>query len=203
MKSIILSLLTLSVLFLLSFTLGETLKIGDTMPMQDARVKDVKTEKEQLLKDFKKEKGLLIMFSCNTCPYVIKNQDRTNEICQYAQKLHLGVLILNSNEDFRNGVDSYDEMKKYYKSQNYNWSYAVDQNHSIADAFGANKTPECFLFDKDLKLVYHGAIDDNPSDATAVSRKHLQIAIDELTANKEITVKTSKSVGCSIKRKKN
>ena len=70
----------------------------------------------------------------------------------------------------------------------------------MADAFGANRTPECFLFDNNGKLAYHGAIDDNPSDAGSVSRKHLKEAINESVTGKEVTVKQSKSVGCSIKR---
>jgi len=76
----------------------------------------------------------------------------------------------------------------------------VDKNHEMADAFGANRTPECFLFDNNLKLVYHGAIDDNPSDETSVNRRHLKEAINELVAGKEISVKESRSVGCTIKR---
>jgi hypothetical protein len=98
-------------------------------------------------------------------------------------------------------VGSYDAMKTYAKAQNYKWYYAVDKNNEIADAFGANRTPECFLFNKELKLVYHGAIDDNPSDADNVKRKHLQEAINEMAAEKEISFKESRSVGCSIKRK--
>ena len=102
----------------------------------------------------------------------------------------------------RNSDDSYDDMKAYAKEQQYRWNYVVDANHEIADAFGANRTPECFLFDKNLKLVYHGAIDDNPSDASAVNRQHLKEAITELSGNREITVKESRSVGCTIKRNK-
>ncbi len=70
----------------------------------------------------------------------------------------------------------------------------------FTDAFGAKKTPECYLFNKAGKLVYHGAIDDNPSNESAVSRKHLKEAMDQLLKGEEISVKTSKSVGCSIKR---
>ena len=149
----------------------------------------------------KKDNGILVMFSCNTCPYVIKNQQRTVAIGEYAIKMKVGVILLNSNEALRSNEDSYDAMKAYAKSQNYNWNYVVDKNNEVADAFGANRTPECFLFDKDLKLVYHGAIDDNPSDPSAVNKEHLKNAIDELIAGKEITVKESRSVGCSIKRK--
>ena len=92
-------------------------------------------------------------------------------------------------------------MKTYAKEQNYTWHYAVDKNNELADAFGANRTPECFLFDKDLKLVYHGAIDDNPSDAGNVKRNHLQEAITELTTDREISIKETGSIGCGIKRK--
>jgi hypothetical protein len=91
-------------------------------------------------------------------------------------------------------------MKAYAKSQDYKWSYVVDEKSEVANAFGAMKTPECFLFDASGKLVYHGAIDDNPTDAGAVSRRHLKEAMDEMVAGKDISVKTSKSVGCSIKR---
>jgi hypothetical protein len=76
----------------------------------------------------------------------------------------------------------------------------VDDKSALADAFGANRTPEVFLFNNEGKLVYHGAIDDNPSDAGAVSRKHLKEAIDESIAGKNVTVQTSRSVGCTIKR---
>jgi thioredoxin-related protein len=140
------------------------------------------------------------MFTCNTCPYVIKNQGRTKEICQYASSKGLGVILLNSNEAQRQGDDSFDEMKAYAKDQNYGWFYAVDQNNVLADAFGASRTPECFLFDKSGKLVYHGAIDDNPGDNSRVSRKHLQQAIEESLSGKEVSIKTSRSVGCNIKR---
>lgn len=184
-----------------AFKAGEVLPIGSEMPKANVKLKDV-SGKEVSMKDALKDKGVLVMFSCNTCPYVIKNQQRTLEISDYAQKMNVGVIILNSNEAQRTDDDSYDEMKAYAKEQKYNWNYVVDKNHEIADAFGANRTPECFLFDKNLKLVYHGAIDDNPSDATAVGRHHLKEAINELTAGKDISVKESRSVGCTIKRMK-
>ena len=195
--SMLLSLAALAVT--IAFTTADLLPIGSTMPKAELKMKDV-SGKEISMKDAVKEKGVLVMFSCNTCPYVIKNQERTIAISDYAQKMNVGVIILNSNEAQRADDDSFDEMKAYAKEQKYNWNYVVDKNHEIADAFGANRTPECFLFDKELKLVYHGAIDDNPSDASAVGRHHLQEAINELSAGKDISVKESKSVGCTIKR---
>jgi len=183
----------------LAFTASETLPIGSPMPKASEKMKDV-SGKEVSMKDAMKDNGVLVMFSCNTCPYVIKNQERTQAIGTYALKRNVGVIILNSNEAQRSDDDSFEAMKAYAKEQNYTWNYVVDQNNAVADAFGANRTPECFLFDKDLKLVYHGAIDDNPSDASAVSRHHLKEAINELIEGKSVTVKESKSVGCTIKR---
>ncbi|MFT3911526.1 MAG: thioredoxin family protein [Ferruginibacter sp.] len=185
----------------MAFTLTTVLPIGAEMPKATVKMKDV-SGKEISIKDAVKKNGVLVMFSCNTCPYVVKNEQRTVAIGEYAQKNNVGVIILNSNEAQRTSDDSYDEMKKYATEKKYAWSYVVDKNNEVADAFGANRTPECFLFDKDLKLVYHGAIDDNPSDETAVKRQHLKEAINELTAGKEVTVKESKSVGCTIKRNK-
>ena len=177
----------------------DPLPLGSPIPKQEIKLKNI-SGTEVSLKEIKTDKGLLVMFSCNTCPYVIKNQSRTNEACKYAQENGIGIAILNSNEAKRGDDDSFEAMKDYAGKEEYNWNYLVDKNSIMADAFGANRTPECFLFDKNGVLVYHGAIDDNPSDASAVSRKHLTIAIDEIKAGKEVTVKESKSVGCTIKR---
>ena len=201
MKKILFGMTALVALATLAFTVGDPLQIGSTMPRADLKLKDI-SGKEITMKDAKKDNGILVMFSCNTCPYVIKNQQRTVAISAYATKMNVGVIILNSNEAYRGDEDSYDAMKEYAKDQNYKWNYVVDKNHEVADAFGANRTPECFLFDKNLKLVYHGAIDDNPSDKDNVKRNHLQEAINELTAGKDISVKESRSVGCTIKRLK-
>ena len=200
MKTTLYSFLAAGAFAALAFTSGNPLPIGSQMPKADLKLKDI-SGTEVTLKAEVKEHGLLVMFSCNTCPFVIKNQQRTVETGKYAQKMKVGFIVLNSNEAQRSDDDSYEAMQHYAKLQNYQWNYVVDRNNEVADAFGANRTPECYLFDKNLKLVYHGAIDDNPSDAGNVKRHHLQEAINELVAGKDITVKESKSVGCSIKRK--
>lgn len=201
MKKIVFILAPLAVAAGMAFTIGDPLAIGSKMPKAEVKMKDV-SGKEVSMKDVAKENGVLVMFSCNTCPYVIKNQQRTNYIADFARKMNLGVIILNSNEAQRGSDDSFDAMKDYAKDQKYTWSYVVDKDHEIADAFGANRTPECFLFDKNLTLVYHGAIDDNPSDESAITRHHLKEAIKEMAAGKNISIKESRSVGCTIKRNK-
>lgn len=192
--------LSLIAIVFFAFKPAGELSIGEKMPKADVKLKDV-SGKEITLSSAAKPKGLLVMFSCNTCPYVIKNQARTKEICNYAQTNGLGVIVLNSNEAQRGTDDSFEAMQSYAKEQGYSWYYATDPNSEVADAFGANRTPECYLFDKDGKLEYHGAIDDSPSDAAAVQRQHLKMAIDEMNGGKDISVKTSRSVGCTIKRK--
>ena len=199
-QRILLGTLILPALSLLSFAVNyENLPIGAPLPKADQKLMDI-TGKEITLKSAMKENGLLVMFSCNTCPVVIKNQGRAKEICQYSLSQNVGVVVLNSNEANRSDNESLDAMKEYAKAQAYNWYYAVDKNNVLADAFGANRTPECFLFDKAGKLVYHGAIDDNPTDESSVNRRHLKEAINELINGKNVSVNTTKSVGCNIKR---
>ena len=185
---------------LLSFNTSKgTLPIGSSLPKAELKLADI-SGRQVSMKDAMKKNGLLVMFSCNTCPYVIRNQQRTKEACEYSLKNNIGVILLNSNEANRQDDDSFDAMKAYAGEQGYNWFYAVDRNNEVADAFGASRTPECFLFDKNAKLVYHGAIDDNPQNAGGVQRKHLKEAMDEMLSGKEVTVKESRSVGCGIKR---
>jgi hypothetical protein len=173
---------------------------GAAIPTATIRMKDV-SGKLISLADVRTPKGLLVMFSCNTCPYVEKNQARTRAIGSFALEKGIGFIVVNSNEGSRHSDDSYKDMQQYARAQQYAWPYTIDSKNELADAFGATRTPECYLFDSDGKLVYQGAIDDNPADETKVKRKHLELAITEMTEGKEVTVKKSRSVGCSIKRK--
>lgn len=203
MKTKITSLATYILLasFLLAFkTTSDVLPIGSTLPKADLKMKDINGSMVTM-KETKKKNGLLVMFSCNTCPYVIRNQPRTKAICKYAQMNDIGVILINSNETQRNDEDSFEAIKNYANGQSYEWYYVVDKDNIVADEFGAKRTPECFLFNKDLKLSYHGAIDDNPGDESNVSQHYLRDAINALISGKEVTVKESRSVGCSIKRK--
>ena len=197
---IITSLAALSIAALFAFKLGGVLPIGSHLPLPDLKVHDIQ-DRIISLKEVKQQNGLLVMFSCNSCPYVIKNQQRTQEICRFAMQNKIGVILLNSSEALRTGEESFDAMQRYGKSQEYFWYYAVDKDNTLANAFGASRTPECFLFTNELKLAYHGAIDDNPSDAQSVKRHHLKEAINELLQGKVITVKETRSVGCAIKKK--
>ncbi|WP_046370692.1 thioredoxin family protein [Flavihumibacter petaseus] len=184
----------------IAFKLADPLPIGADIPMAATKMKDV-SGKIISLNDVKTSNGLLVMFSCNTCPYVVKNQSRTTDIGNFATGKNIGFVVLNSNEGNRANEDSYKAMQQYAASQHYKWPYVVDSNNELADAFGASRTPECYLFDGRGKLVYRGAIDDSPADPSKVSRNHLKEAITEMASGKSVSVKESRSVGCGIKRK--
>jgi hypothetical protein len=176
-----------------------TLAIGTSLPMGDTKMKDI-SGKEVSIKEAMQRNGVMVMFSCNTCPYVVKNQARTKMIAAYAKQNNIGVILLNSNEGGRDDGDSYGAMQEYARDQGYDFYYAVDANSKIADAFGATRTPEIYLFDANGLLQYKGAIDDNPGDAGNVKRVHSKEAITEMATGKAVSVKQTRSVGCGIKR---
>jgi len=199
MKKIILSLAAILTLMAFRF-LPDELSIGSSLPSPSVKMKDV-SGKEFSFNDVKKKNGLLVVFSCNTCPWVVKNQQVATDGYSYALSKDIGVIVLNSNETQRSGDDSKERMKEYAKEQQYKWPYVMDDNSVMADAFGAKVTPECYLFDKDMKLVYHGAITDNPKTPSESTRDHLKVAVDELVTGKTVSMTKSKAMGCSIKRK--
>ena len=202
-KSIILPSALVASLIISAFTFGETIitsiEIGSMLPNGETKLKDV-TGKESTLRSNKKDNGLLVVFSCNTCPFVVKHETAIKDMGKQAKEAKVGYVIINSNEAKRDGDDSFDAMKKYAESQGYDFPYTVDVNSDLANAFGATRTPEVFLFDKNMKLVYKGAYTDD-SDPANATKFFLKDAVNALRDGKEVPVSSTKSVGCSIKRK--
>jgi thioredoxin-related protein len=199
MNKIFLSVLPIAISMMALSYVSDPLAIGSSIPSPESKMKDI-SGKELSFKDAMKKNGLLVMFSCNTCPVVKKYQSRTLETGKFALDNEIGVIVLNSNEATRDDGDSFDDMKDYAKAQGYNFNYVLDKNSEMADAFGATRTPELFLFDKNGKLVYHGAIDDNPNGPDKVTRQHAQLAMQEMVAGKSVTTSKTRFTGCSIKR---
>lgn len=179
----------------------ESLKIGSRIPELDASFLDVdgkKTDWVKLTDSY--GNGLLVIFSCNTCPYVVKAQQRTREMAQLARKNGIRMIIFNSNEGQRKDEDSPQEMARYAKAQAYTVPYLVDENSLAANAFGATRTPEVFLFNKEGALVYKGAMEDNPSTPSASKEIYLSTAMTMMLQDKQPEPAETKSIGCSIKR---
>ena len=184
----------------LTFLLAGELEIGSTMPLKDLELADI-SGKNMTLANAKGDAGTLVVFSCNTCPWVIRWEDRYVSLANtYAQK-GIGMIAVNSNAARFGGEDSLEEMVEHAKNNGYNFPYAQDPESELASAFGATKTPHIYLFNGDDKLVYRGAIDDNAKNAKKVDVPFLANAIDALLAGNPINPQTTKALGCSIKFK--
>mgnify|MGYP001627774702 CR=1 FL=1 len=177
----------------------DQLAIGSEAPMINRSMQTVSGE-EITLKNAADENGLLVIFSCNTCPWVDRWEDRYPIVYDIADKNKIGMVALNPNESYRERGDGMEDMILRAKKMKYEFPYALDKDHQIADAFGATRTPHVYLFDADMKLVYVGAIDDNARDAGAVESFYLKDAIEQMVAGKEITQSQTRSLGCTIKR---
>lgn len=196
------SLLTVCLLLLVSVSFAgvNQLNIGDKAPLTEVKMIGIDGEKHSL-EDLKKENGIVVIFSCNTCPFVIAWEDRYNGIAEWAEEHKVGVAFLNSNYNKRDGDDSLEAMKKHASDQSYNFPYLVDKESQLANAFGGQTTPHVFLFDSNFELAYKGAIDDNYKDASTVKETYLKDAITSLAGGDKIAVAETKPLGCSIKRK--
>ena len=182
------------------------LAIGSKAPLADVLMMNVNGT-QMSLNTAAGPNGLLVVFSCNTCPFVVGNgeksdgwEGRYNETGRFAKENGVAMVLVNSNEAKRDNHDSMDAMKAHAKDKNYGMPYLLDANHQLADAFGALKTPHVYLFDGDMNLVYRGSIDDNVSDAEAVSARYVQDAITAVANGKPVSVAETKAIGCSIKR---
>lgn len=182
------------------------LAIGDKAPSSDMKMMNIDGQEWSLV-DMAGENGILVIFSCNTCPFVVGREgksegweDRYNPLASFARAKGIGTVLVNSNEAKRKGDDSLTEMKKHAVDEGYVMPYVVDANHKLADAFGARTTPHVYLFDGEFRLVYRGAIDDNVNDASEVENRYVEDAITRLVSDKKIKPDVTKAIGCSIKR---
>ena len=176
----------------------EELQIGKKAPLTQVEMNTVSGE-TITLNSMKKENGLLVIFSCNTCPYVQAWEDRYIEVADLAKEQEVGMVALNPNERIRDRGESLEDMKQRAEEQNYNFTYALDRNHKLAEAYGATHTPHVYLFNSDMKLVYKGAIDDNYESADQVEKPYLKNAIKAMVEGQKIEPKTTSSLGCTIK----
>lgn len=176
------------------------LQVGEQAPEVDTKMVGTNGKKYSIA-DKAEKKGTLVIFTCNTCPFVKAWDERITLLGNSATKNKIGVILINSNDAnwARNSGESLDAMKEKAEEQEYNFPYVIDQGSAVATAFGATKTPEIFLFDEDHKLVYRGAVDDNSYTPSEVESSYLRDALEALESGKAITVSETKSIGCSIK----
>jgi hypothetical protein len=179
---------------------GGKLAIGGKPGLTDIKMDDVSGAKISLA-DVKKENGLLVLFSSNTCPFVMQWEGRYPELKAWAEKNKVGMVVLNSNHQKRDSDDSFEAMKKHAKEKGYNFYYALDDESVIANSFGGQTTPHAFVFNSKMELVYKGAIDDSYKSAADVKQAYVKDAITSISSGKAVAISETKPVGCSIKRK--
>jgi peroxiredoxin len=151
------------------------------------------------LKDFNKYKYLVIFFTCNHCPYVLGSDEITRQTAIKYQPEGVGFVAINSNSANTYREDDFDHMMKRMEQYRFPWNYLYDETQEVALKYGALRTPHFFVFDEVRKLVYTGRALDNPRDAVRSTVNDLDRVLDELTSGREISIKLTNPIGCTIK----
>lgn len=163
---------------------------------------DTISNKHLSLSELKGSKGTLIAFICNHCPFVLHINDRLVELANTYQKQGVQFIAISSNDVENYPQDGPELMKKQAQKLGYSFPYLYDEDQSIAKAYKAECTPDFFLFDKDLLLVYRGQMDDSrPGNGIQCTGKDLSNAIDALLHKEPINPNQKPSIGCNIKWK--
>jgi peroxiredoxin len=194
-------LLLAGVILLSSSSPRQNYGIGDSVA--DFKLKNVDGNLVSL-SDYKKSKGLIVIFDCNTCPYSKAYNSRIMALNkQYASK-GFPVVAINANDPSISSGDSFDEMVSEAKRKKYDFPYLVDETQTTAKAFGATNTPHVFVLKNDgsaFKVAYIGTIDNSPKDEAKVSKKYVEDAVNAILDGKDVATKSTKAVGCGIKWK--
>lgn len=192
-------LISLALFSFLKPTASESYEIGDQI--NDFTLSNIDGSAVSL-SDFNNQKGVILIFTCNTCPYAVAYEDRIIALHKNYENAGYPVLAINPNDPAAQPGDSMDEMKKRAKEKGFDFAYLQDKGQQIYPLFGATKTPHVFLLNNEngsFILEYIGAIDDNYKDASKVEQLFLEDAIKALQNGNEIELKETKAIGCSIK----
>ncbi|MBK7763634.1 MAG: thioredoxin family protein [Bacteroidetes bacterium] len=204
MKTITCLLATLFTLALLSFTKPEPNAYQINDAARDFSLKNV-DGKYVALKDYSKAKGIILIFTCNHCPFSKAYEDRIITLHNKYEAKGFPVVAINSNDAIAYPEDSYENMQERAKDKKFPFAYLHDESQEIAKMYGATKTPHVYLLlkVKDKFIVrYIGAIDDNSNEPELVKQKYVEQAITEILSGQEISLPFTKAIGCSIKWKK-
>jgi|TARA_R100000479_G_scaffold34767_1_gene15138 peroxiredoxin len=181
--------------------------IGDEAT--DFKLKDVDGDMVSL-SDYPDAKGFIVIFTCNTCPFAVASEERMVALDQEFKGKGYPVIAINPNNPEVQPDDTYELMQEKAKEAGFTFPYLYDESQTIYAKYGATKTPHVYLLNKENTsagsatpkyiVKYIGAIDDNVRNADAVKDRFLANAINELLAGKEITVKETKAIGCTVKQ---
>lgn len=156
------------------------------------------------LNDYKDKEGVIVVFTCNHCPYAKAYETRIMELDAKYAGLNYPVIAINPNDPIKEPDDSPENMKKRAEEKNYSFPYLFDATQQVAKDFGATRTPHVFLLQKvngQFKVAYIGAIDDNTDDGSKAENKFVEDAISSLKKGEQPVVSFTKAIGCTIKWK--
>ena len=154
------------------------------------------------LADYNDAKGYLVIFTCNTCPYAVKYEDRIIALDKKYKPLDVPVIAINPNNPELQPGDSFEKMKSRAKAKGFGFPYLLDEGQTVYPKYGATRTPHVYLLEKTQKgnkVRYIGAIDDNYQSAALVEEKFVENAIDAMLEGREIKVTKTRAIGCGIK----
>ncbi|HYF03431.1 MAG TPA: thioredoxin family protein, partial [Patescibacteria group bacterium] len=177
-------------------------KVGDVA--RDFSLKNV-DGKTVSLSDFKNQKGAVVIFTCNHCPYSVAYEDRIIELHNEFAAKGYPVVAINPNDPVRQPEDAFEKMKIRAKEKGFPFVYLADETQEITRAYGATRTPHVFLLKNDdgkMVVSYIGAIDENTEDASEVKEPYVADAINALLKGETPKIAVTKAIGCTIKWKK-
>ncbi|MGA2496573.1 MAG: thioredoxin family protein [Tepidisphaeraceae bacterium] len=175
-----------------------TLQIGQPAPDFDLPGVD---GKRYSLASFKQSKILVVLFSCNHCPYVIGSEERMLQFAKDFLPRGVAMVAINSNETEGHPEDSFEHMVKRAKARGFPWPYLRDEDQEVALAYGALRTPHYYVFDAARKLAYTGRMDDNPRQANLARTHELRDAVEAMLAGRNPPVAQTNPIGCNVKWK--
>jgi len=150
----------------------------------------------------KGEKGTVIMFICNHCPFVIHVNEELVKMANEYQQKGINFIAISANDIENYPQDAPHLMKKLAQEEAFPFPYLYDETQEVAKAYNAACTPDFYVFDADLKAVYHGQLDDSrPGNGKPVTGIDLRNSLDNLLKNKSVLEKQKPSIGCGIKWK--
>jgi len=194
--------LIITSLFLSTILMAQGYQVGD----EAKNFKLINIDNTEVsLSDYKSQKGAIVIFTCNHCPYSIAYEDRIIALDEKYKPLGFPVIAINPNDAELYPSDSFSEMKIRATEKGFTFPYLYDEKQNIFPVYGATKTPHVYLLENKsgkFKVAYIGAIDNNVEDASKVTENYLSDAIDALIANEKPQVTQTKAIGCSIKFKK-
>jgi peroxiredoxin len=141
---------------------------------------------------------LVLVQSCNHCPYVLAWEGRINALQREFADRGVRIVAINSNDAGTHPVDSFENMVEHARESGYAFDYLHDESQEIARVLGSERTPEAFVYDADRRLVYHGAVDDNREQAD-VTTHYLRDAIEAALAGETPPIADTPPVGCTVK----